>query len=77
MTSLWRWQISWDQGDSRAKRGGGIGDVICVTLCVIVFGYGLDEKAGKRQREQRIAPLLPGLYPPPGTSPNWCYGSAV
>ena len=39
MTSLWRWQISWDQGDSRAKRGGGIGDVICVTLCVIVFGY--------------------------------------
>ena len=25
------------------------------------------------QKEQRIAPLLPGLYPPPGTSPNSNY----
>jgi len=29
-----------------------------------------------KQKEQRIAPLLPGLYPPPGTSPN-SYCSAV
>jgi hypothetical protein len=29
--------------------------------------------AFQKTKEQRIAPLLPGLYPPPGTSPNSSY----
>src|SRR5579872_2006094 len=29
----------------------------------------------RKTKEQRISPLLPGLYPPPGTSPNSNYCS--
>src|SRR5579863_4460378 len=32
-----------------------------------------EEKTKEKTKEQRISPLLPGLYPPPGTSPNSDY----
>jgi len=60
-------------GASRVLRIGGVNTSDSFGRYLELFAVAQKRKeAGKKQREQRIPPLLPGLYPPPGTSPNSC-----